>query len=186
MVGDPPPDAHTVEWNHQVLKTFGDFVLPERPLMPIFDSVPQENLVTISVSAGQSDKAYPAEHWGVVAEALVKDGHRVAFLGGPTDTPILVDGAEDFVGKLGLERTMEMVAGSQLHLAGDTGTGHMAAAYGVPVVSVFGPTDPDIYRPFTADGAVLREGRRTADVKPQQVLQSAREMLARRSDAVPD
>ncbi|MBC8063619.1 MAG: hypothetical protein H7Y17_02220, partial [Chlorobia bacterium] len=41
---------------------------------------------------------------------------------------------------------MSAVAHSTIHLAADTGTGHMAAAFGVPFVSVFGPTDPKLFR----------------------------------------
>ncbi len=179
-VEEPHTSIHTVEWNHHVLRTFGDFVLPESPIMPgPFEWADTDGgkLITISVSAGQHDKAYPAERWITVAEQLVRDGHRVAFLGGPTDTPIKVPGTQDFVGQLGLEKTMQMVAFSDLHLAADTGTGHMAAAYGVPVASVFGPTDPAIYRPYTELGKVLREGNSTADVTPQQVIEAARELL---------
>ncbi|MEZ0326816.1 MAG: glycosyltransferase family 9 protein [Fimbriimonas sp.] len=176
MVGEAPHGTHTVEWNHQVLRTFGDFVLPQAPIMPP-RAEPAEGLITISVSAGQADKAYPADHWREVAEALLQQGRRVAFLGGPTDTPIKLDGAEDYVGQLGLEKTMQMVAQSDLHLAADTGTGHMAAAYRVPVVSVFGPTDPAIYRPYTDNGKVLRAGQKTADVKPEHVIKAARELL---------
>ncbi len=180
MVGEPPPGMHTVEWNQQVLRTFGDFKLPETPLMPaLSESI--ERLVTISVSAGQANKAYAGEHWQTVAEQLVRDGLRVAFLGGPTDTPIKLEGTEDYVGQLGLEKTMQMVAASSVHLAADTGTGHMAAAYGVPVVSVFGPTDPAIYRPYTDQGKVLKVSQKTADVEPQQVVQAAREMLSLRA-----
>ncbi len=55
----------------------------------------------------------------------------------------------------------------------------MAAAYGVPVVSVFGPTNPVWYRPYTERGIVLKEGKRTEDVRPEAVLEAARELYAR-------
>jgi ADP-heptose:LPS heptosyltransferase len=177
LAGTPPDGMHTVEWNHQVLRTFGDFDLPERPIMPCVEVERDPRLVTISVSAGQPAKAYPAEGWADVAAKLLAQGYRVAFLGGPTDAPIDVAGTESYVGSLPLDRTMGMVVGSRLHLAGDTGTGHMAAAYGVPVVSVFGPTDPAVYRPFTPHGVVLRESVRTADVSPQAVVSAALRLL---------
>jgi len=77
------------------------------------------------------------------------------------------------VGKLGLRETMSVIASSSLTLAADTGAGHLAAAYGVPVVSIFGPTDPDEFRPYTDRSVVLKEGQSTGLVRPEQVVESA-------------
>lgn len=179
----PPlaPPCHSVERSHSGLTFFGDYTLPTRPLMPPAVEVPgapeADRLITISVSAGQADKAYPADQWGLVAEDLIRGGWTVAFLGGPTDRPIDVKGALDFVGRLDLASSMELVRRSRLHLCGDTGSGHMAAALRVPVVSVFGPTDPAQFRPYTSTGKVLRHGIRTGDVPVQEVLAAAQELL---------
>jgi ADP-heptose:LPS heptosyltransferase len=191
MIGQPPKGMHTIEWNQKVLQTLGDFDLPEAPIMPVTEPPLRDgrSLVTISVSAGHADKAYPAVQWTSVAEELVRAGHRVVFLGGPTDTAIPVEGSEDLVGRLGLEKSMAYVAASDLHLAGDTGTGHMAAAYGVPVVSVFGPTDPNVYRPYprvNGQAIVLKEGSSTSEVRPAQILDAAHALLQRRRDALSD
>jgi ADP-heptose:LPS heptosyltransferase len=64
-----------------------------------------------------------------------------------------------------------------LHLAADTGTGHIAAAYGVPFVSVFGPTDPKLFRPYSDEGVVLRASDRAGDVEPAQILAAAEGLL---------
>ena len=37
---------------------------------------------------------------------------------------------------------------SDLFVGGDTGPGHLASLTGAPVVSIFGPKDPDMYRPY--------------------------------------
>jgi ADP-heptose:LPS heptosyltransferase len=184
VYGEKPEALHTVEWNHEVLRSLGEFELPIRPLMPLRDDaweaarahLGEGRLASISVSAGQPDKAYPADRWREVASQLVQDGFQVVFLGGPTDSPIEVPGTLDLVRKLPLDQTMAVVAHSTLHLAGDTGSGHMAAAYGVPVVSVFGPTNPDVYRPYTDLGIVLREGRDTSNVPAERVIEAAREL----------
>ena len=41
-------------------------------------------------------------------------------------------------------------------VAGDSGIGHLLAAVGTPLVSLFGPTDADRRRPFTPHGVVVR------------------------------
>jgi len=135
------------------------------------------SLITISVSAGQANKAYPASGWTEAAQELQSRGFLIEFLGGPTDKPIEIEGTTNLVGKLSLGETLERVGASALHLCGDTGTGHMAAALGVPVVSVFGPTDPLIYRPYTNKGVVLKKGNQTNLVTPEEVIGAAMRML---------
>ena len=73
---------------------------------------------------------------------------------------------------------MSAVAHSMVHLAADTGTGHMAAAYGVPVVSVFGYTDMIEYRPYTENGVVLNAGKSMDGVSPEQIVDSVESLVA--------
>jgi ADP-heptose:LPS heptosyltransferase len=168
-LGPIPDGVHTIRWNHQAICHFGNFEMPSHPVAPCMPT-PNNRLATISVGAGHPTKAYPSQSWISVAKGLIRQGYEVAFLGGQLDSPIYVDGARDLVGKLPLGQTMDMVARSRVHLCADTGTGHMAAAYGVPVVSIFGPTDPARFRPYTCDGVVLRRGNVTGNVSPGEVL----------------
>ena len=183
-----PKGMHTVEWYGRLLEGVGDYAIPELPMMPhdpeaarlLVERIGGDRpLATITVSAGQPEKAYPAEGWREVAGGLMARGYRVAFLGGPTDRPIEMEGTVDLVGKLALASTLEAVRLSAVHLGGDTGNGHMAAAVGVPAVSVFGPTDPAVFRPFTTRGAVLRNGHETARVTPGEVLAAVRDLVGR-------
>lgn len=42
------------------------------------------------------------------------------------------------------------------HVCGDTGSGHIAAAFGRPVVSIMGPTNPDRLCPYGQQASVIR------------------------------
>ena len=182
------PGMHTVEWHQRMLDTLGDFPFPDRPAMPrdpeaartLVERIGGDRpLATIAVSAGRPNKAYPEAGWAEVASGLMARGYRVAFLGGPQDRPIEVPNAVDLVGKLALPSTLEAVRLSAVHVAADTGSGHIAAALGVPVVSVFGPTNPATYRPYTVAGCVLREGRDPANVTPDTILDAVRDLVGR-------
>lgn len=174
----------------QVLESDADSspIMPNvRPLRPrALANVPMDKpLITIAVNAGQPDKAYPLERWQIVADALSKDGFTVAFLGGPESSAPNVAGSFDFVGKLTLAESMSAIEASCLHLAGDTGAGHIAGAYRVPGVSVFGPTDPAVFRPYSDTCMVLREGRDTANVPAEQVIEAAYCQLERYGRKLP-
>lgn len=174
--GDPS-SMHVVEWNYHVLRQLLDAPQVLRPFMPNLDPKNVSNLVTISTGAGAKDKEWPVESWQKVGESLREQGFHVVFLGGPGDPVPHWPDDQVWVGKLALTETMSWIASSRLHLAADTGSGHIAAAYDVPVVSVFGPTDPNRYRPYTKGGTVLRAGPSTADVKPADVVQAALDLL---------
>ena len=187
-IGIRPPGVHTIEWYGEVLGKVGDYALPERPIMP-YDAEAARNLAeslggdlplaTITVSAGHENKAYYSQGWIEVAHGLMARGYRVAFLGGPTDTPIVIPGTIDLVGKLALGSTLEAVRLSTVHVSADTGNGHMAAAVGVPTVSVFGPTDPAAFRPYTDRGIVLHKGERPDAVTPEEILQAVHNLVGR-------
>ncbi len=180
------PHLHIVERSMRVLAQIGDFELPERPIMPdisgrskaIFEELGSpRSLVTIAASAGQDDKAYPIDLWNTVARALIDDGNQVLFIGGPGDPKPAAEGVLDRVGAWSLEDTMAAIAGSRLIVAADTGAGHIAGAYGKPVVSIFGPSEPDRFKPVVQAGIVLRNGTETAATKPEEVIAAVRGVL---------
>jgi len=170
VLGNRPEGLHQIEWFQRVLQTMGDYSLPKMPVMPAVPSETNPKLVSISVSAGQEFKAYPLERWQQIAERVVASGYEVTLLGGRTDKGFDMPGVTNEVGKLRLKDTLSVVSMSVVHLAADTGTGHMAAALGTPVVSVFGPTDPDVFRPYATNGIVLKHGEDTSSVSTDEIL----------------
>ena len=176
---------HTVERQLFALRTLGEFHGESKPMMPEVGGPPVEKPYTvIAVGAGQPWKAYPMSHWTEVATGLLRERKRVVFLGGPGEEAPQVEGTIDLVGKLSLAETMSAIAHSSLTLAADTGAGHIAAAYGVPVVSVFGPTDPEEFRPYTDRGIVLKNGSETSAVKPEEVVHAAKSLWKEHAETI--
>jgi len=52
------------------------------------------------------------------------------------------------------------IAGADLYVGNDAGPTHVAAAMGIPTVAIFGPTDPQVWRPLGNDVAVAAPARR--------------------------
>lgn len=163
---------HEVEAHHRLVETllplsgYRTVRLPE-PFGP--EAV---GAVTIQTGASRAEKRYPVEKWREVAHRLVQAGSRVVAVGGPFDPGLDLPGVQNLVGKLSLAQTMAVLRASRMHLSGDTGTGHIAAAYGVPVVSLFGRSKPDRFQPIGAPVTVLTADR-LADIPPEVVVKAA-------------
>jgi ADP-heptose:LPS heptosyltransferase len=56
---------------------------------------------------------------------------------------------------------------------------HLAAAVGTPVLAIFGPTDPAVYRPLSPRAVALRgpHGRSTEEVSVDDAVAAAERLL---------
>lgn len=87
----------------------------------------------VAPGAAHATKRWP--YWGALAQAW---GGPVRAIGGPEDAAAVarIGG----VAEAGFARTIAALDGAFALVAGDTGLLHLAAAAGVPVVGLFGPT----------------------------------------------
>ncbi len=100
--------------------------------------------------AATPQKTWPAERFLGVAEAL----RDPVFLAGPDDD------ASKFakyrvIQNAPLAEVKSIIAGAQLFIGNDSGPAHIAAAFGVPVVVLFGPSDPVNWAPWKTEAQVL-------------------------------
>jgi lipopolysaccharide heptosyltransferase II len=105
-------------------------------------------------------RAVPAEWvmFGVakdreIADAILAELHRLSTLNPQLSTPA----PTDLVGKTTLAELIERLRECDLLLTNDTGTMHLAASLGVPVVAIFGSTEPALTGPLGDDHIVLRK-----------------------------
>ncbi len=115
----------------------------------------------LNPGAGWGSKRWPAERYGEVARALASRGLRSIFNYGPGEEE-LVRIAETTSGGTakGMSCTVtELIAltrRARLFIGGDTGPLHLAAALRIPVVAIYGPTDPARNGPYGTRSIVLR------------------------------
>ena len=101
-------------------------------------------------------KMWHSEGWVEVGRWLQGRGFRVVLSGGPDAAEIeyvgaiarRIPGAVDLCGKLALSELACLLAHARAYVGPDTSITHMAAAVGVPVVAVYGPTDPVKWGPW--------------------------------------
>lgn len=109
-------------------------------------------------------KRWPPERFAALGGELAREfGARLVLLGGPGEAPVadLVKArlklpVVDLVGKSDLRQALAVLRRLKLLITNDSGLMHAAAALGVPVVALFGSTDPAVTGPFTPRATVLR------------------------------
>lgn len=115
----------------------------------------------LNPGAGWGAKLWPASKYAAVARALGEDGVRSVVNHGPGEEVLAqeVVAASNGAAEAVLCSLAELIALTRqacLFVGGDTGPLHLAAALGVPVVGLYGPTDPARNGPFGTRSVVLR------------------------------
>ena len=108
-------------------------------------------------------KRWPEAHYASLAATLhARDGSRVALLGSPAERPLCeaVSAASPgacvvLAGALSLFESIALVSASRGMVSNDSGLMHVAAAFGVPQVAVFGSTSPLHTPPSSARAQVV-------------------------------
>ncbi|MEU8011008.1 HAD-IIIA family hydrolase [Micromonospora parva] len=102
--------------------------------------------VVLHPGSAASSRACPPELATRIVGALADAGHRVLVTGGPDERAVTARvaaaGGIDLGGRTDLAGLAAIVADASAVVVGNTGPAHLAAATGVPVVSLFAPTVP--------------------------------------------
>ena len=121
-----------------------------------------DQFVLLNPGAGWGAKQWPAERYGQVAQELAKSGFQALINYGPNEEE-LARAVESSSGGTAtpvcwpLADLIALTRRASLFIGGDTGPLHLAAALGIPVVALFGPTNPARNGPFGTCSIVLRD-----------------------------
>jgi heptosyltransferase-2 len=141
---------------------------------------PEARLVAIHPGSGGESKMWPAESWAELGRRLSRRF--------PDVTLLLVEGEADAeparlvadmwqglrvvrARMLPLAILTAVLRRASLYLGHDSGVTHLAAAArrDLPVVALFGPTDPSVWAPTRADVHVLRRSETRVDLPVDEV-----------------
>jgi heptosyltransferase III len=104
-------------------------------------------LVMIHPGSGSPAKCWPAARYIELADALVEAGCEVKFVCGPPEGEQGLQLPGHVVRPAGPLDLALQLSQADLFVGNDSGPGHVAAAVGTSTLSLFGPTDPRIWRP---------------------------------------
>lgn len=163
-----------------------------------------EKYIVIAPGAANHLKRWKEEGFAKVADHLI--GHnkaKIIFAGDQTDEPIarriqklMKHDALNLCGKTTLMQLSGLLERASLVITNDSGIMHMSSYLDIPVVAVFGPTDPVKYSPWSRDSRVVKSTVfcRACDkpdcqfahecmdfIDPSEVLNAAKGMAENRS-----
>jgi heptosyltransferase-2 len=109
-------------------------------------------------------KRWEPERFAALGRELVREfGARLVLLGADDERPVadevreqLQEPVVDLVGRTSLRQALGIMSQLNLLVTNDSGLMHAAAALSVPLVALFGSTDPVATGPFTSRATVIR------------------------------
>lgn len=190
---------HQLELWENFLRTFGlNGSLAREPQISNSKSEIPNNACVIGLIAGSEntpEKRWPVEHWRALLEKLLVEHSDAQFLllGTANDraiTSAIATGFDstrvhDLAGKTNLPAYVEKLRSCRLLITNDTGGMHLANALGVPLLALFGPTNPVRTGPvFSTPFEILQPpacpktgGASLADLAPSTVLEATHRLL---------
>ncbi|WP_435737646.1 glycosyltransferase family 9 protein [Cellulosimicrobium sp. PMB13] len=164
------PDEHEVDrWCRLVTSAGGDCAREDLRLEP---PAPRDAHVVVHPGAASRSRRWPADRFAAVVRHLADAGHDVVVTGSADERELCervvaeatsTDATDDraraprgaidhAAGLLDLPALADVVATALLVVSGDTGVAHLATAYGIPSVVLFGPTPPSLWGPAVEPG----------------------------------
>lgn len=186
---EKPPFCHEVLYYLNLMESFGirssrkpalhlsvtddeiraaDVLLSQNKIMP------DDFVLGINPGAtfGSAKRWYPERFAEVAGKLAEKWQAKIIVFGGSGEAPLAAEierrlegGCLNLAGKTGIRELMTLIRRCNFFITNDSGPMHIAAAFGVPLVAVFGPTDHNGTSPFTDNAAIVRKNVECAPCK---------------------
>lgn len=117
--------------------------------------------------AATAAKTWPAAHFLAVAARLRESGMIPVFIGATSDDLSVFSEFRTLRG-VPLSEIKRLLAGSGLFVGNDSGPAHMAAAFGIPSIVIFGESNPAIWGPWKTPSEIVPIG-----ASPAHLLEAA-------------
>jgi heptosyltransferase-3 len=147
--------VHTVEHLASAFFALGvpDTEIPRAQLFSKIVSPVSGHYAILHPFASAPEKIWPAHHFCEVARYLQLWNIEPIFLAARHDDTAPFEMHRVFKGSL--DEVKALVAGASLFIGNDSGPAHIAAAFGLPTVVLFGPSKPAIWGPWRTESEII-------------------------------
>ncbi len=129
----------------------------------------------LHVGAAEASKQWPVERFVELAQWIAaSQALEPVFVAGPSQGGLLA-GVKGFAAFHGLSvgEMMSLVRGAELFVGNDSGPAHVAAAFGLPCVVIFGPSNSKVWHPWKTRRQVIEAASHSiGDVEVDAVRQA--------------
>jgi heptosyltransferase-3 len=160
-------EVHVVQEKLELLAPWGGGgkVTPQlvgpasEPLPPVLKDRLAPGYIVVHTPSMWPYKQWPLDHFRELIALLALAGRQVVLTGGPSDNDrdavAAMQGAASEAslvdaGLLNFNQLATLLRGAALYIGPDTSVSHLAAACGIPVLAIFGPTNPQRWAPWPA------------------------------------
>ena len=178
------PATHVVDQAAETVSAaFGRAIDPATPPFPVSEEVEHwcddllrlvsSQFAIVNPGAGWGAKCWPADRYAALVRALGEHGIHSLINAGPGETELarqvcVGNDKVAWVVESSLPQLIAITRRAALFVGGDTGPAHLASAMSVPVVAIFGPTDPARNGPYGGRYVVLRSPESKRDHSRRQ------------------
>ncbi len=171
----PSEGTHAIEKYMSLLWPFGIWKIPESVTIHVpekkkeagdrfFEQHGLANSKVVAVNPGASwdNKRLESKKYAEAIDRLAEDGVRSVLCWGPGEEHLVEEirplcGSGPLVApETDIKELFHLLGRCDLYLGNDSGPMHLAAAAGIGVAAVFGPSDPGRVGPFTQKRAIVR------------------------------
>jgi len=176
---EPPKERHELQYYRDLLQSFGISSDQSEPLLVTtqqedqhatsllaeYGMSPSDFLVGINAGAsfGSAKRWYPERFAAVARHLSAAWGARVVLFGGADEREIVAaieremeGNGLNLAGKTTVRQLMALIKRCNFFITNDSGPMHIAASFGVPLASIFGPTDHRGTAPFSNRAVIVR------------------------------
>ena len=155
---------HIIEHRLDLVRYFKPMRLDKSLSIPsryyLEDTNKNSNIIALQLSAADIYKAWPVSNFLKLMTQVVDSlsgNCKIILLGINSETQLASNFEKKFkyqhlvknlCGKTSIQELQSILQGSNLLITNDTGTLHLAVAVKTPTISLFSPTDPNIFGPY--------------------------------------
>lgn len=147
--------------------------------------LPGKKRLAIGPGANWEKKIWPWQRYAALAAQLMKSYDSLVLLGNAQDGPyaeaIMAETRQPCInlcGKTNLLQAAAVLQQCQLFVGNDSGLGHLASAVATPTFTLFGPGQPERYRPWGVNAAWYVDPQQDINqINVQQAMQKLQHHL---------
>ncbi|MGY3568447.1 glycosyltransferase family 9 protein [Vibrio paucivorans] len=134
-------------------------ISPEEPLPHVVSSRLPEQYIVIHAPSSNEIKQWPVEYWIELIQDLLKLGYQIVLTGAPVPRDEMIvkeildkipssSNLHCVLGELSLAQTSTLLKHSMGFVGPDSGPGHMASGYPIPIVSIISVAPASMWAPW--------------------------------------